>query len=53
VNLVDFLFLVFATLAVGGGVLMIFSRHPVSAAMFMIVSMVSVAGLFVLLESYF
>ena len=52
-NLVDFLFLVFATLAVGGGVLMIFSRHPVSAAMFMIVSMVSVAGLFVLLESFF
>lgn len=52
-NLVDFLFLVFATLAVGGGLLMVFSRHPVSAAMFMIVSMVSVAGLFVLLESFF
>ena len=32
---------------------MIFSRHPVSAAMFMIVSMVSVAGFFVLLEAFF
>ena len=32
---------------------MIFSRHPVSAALFMIVSMVSVAGLFVLLEAFF
>ncbi|MDG1137903.1 MAG: NADH-quinone oxidoreductase subunit J [Opitutales bacterium] len=52
-NLIDFLFLVFATLSVGGGLLMIFSRHPVSAALFMIVSMVSVAGLFVLLESFF
>ena len=32
---------------------MIFSRHPVSAAMFMIVSLVGVAALFVLLESFF
>jgi NADH:ubiquinone oxidoreductase subunit 6 (subunit J) len=35
VNFVDLLFLGFATLALGGGVLMIFSRHPVSAALFM------------------
>ena len=52
-NFVDLLFLGFATLALGGGVLMIFSRHPVSAALFMIISMVSVAGLFVLLEAFF
>ena len=52
-NFVDLLFLGFATLAVGGGVLMIFSRHPISAALFMIISMVSVAGLFVLLEAFF
>ncbi len=32
---------------------MVFSRHPVSAAMFMIVSLVGVAALFVLLESFF
>ena len=32
---------------------MVFSKHPVSAAMFMIVSLVGVAALFVLLESFF
>ena len=52
-NLVDLLFLVFATLSVGGGLLMVFSRHPVSAALFMIVSLVGVAALFVLLEAFF
>lgn len=32
---------------------MVLSRHPVSAAMFMIVSLVGVAALFVLLEAFF
>ena len=52
-NTVDLLFYLFATLSVGGGLLMVISRHPVSAAMFMIISLVSVAALFVLLESFF
>ncbi len=52
-NVVDFLFFVFATLSVGGGLLMVFSRHPVSAALFMIVSLVGVAALFVPLEAFF
>lgn len=52
-NTVDLLFYFFATLAVGGGVLMVVSRHPVSAALFMIISLVSVAALFVLLEAFF
>ena len=52
-NMVDFLFYVFATLSVGGGLLMLFSRHPVPAALFMIVSMVGVAALFVILEAFF
>ena len=38
-NTVDLLFYFFATLAVGGGILMVFSRHPVSAALFMIISL--------------
>ncbi len=50
---VDFLFWIFAILSVGGGVCMVFSKHPVSAAMFMIVSLVGVAALFVLLEAFF
>lgn len=32
---------------------MVFARHPVSGAMFMIVSLVGVAALFVLLEAFF
>lgn len=50
---VDLLFWIFSVLSVGGGLCMIFSRHPVSAAMFMIVSLVAVAALFVLLEAFF
>jgi len=52
-NLVDWLFVVFSILTLGGGVLMIFSRHPVTAAMYMIVSMLGVAALFVLLDAFF
>ncbi len=52
-NLIDLLFLVFATLSLGGAVLMVFSRHPVPAALFMIVSLVGVSALFVLLEAFF
>ena len=32
---------------------MVMSRHPVPAALFMIISLVSVAALFVLLEAFF
>ena len=52
-NIVDLLFYFFATLSVGGAVLMIFSKHPVPAALFMITSLVGVAALFVLLEAFF
>lgn len=52
-NFIDLLFLVFATLSVGGAILMVFSRHPVPAALFMIVSLVGVSALFVLLEAFF
>ena len=52
-NTVDILFYLFSTLALGGGLLMVCSKHPVSAAMFMIISLVGVAALFVLLEAFF
>ena len=52
-NIVDILFYLFATLSIGGGILMVCSKHPVSAAMFMIISLVGVAALFVLLEAFF
>ena len=52
-NFVDWLFIVFSVLTLGGGLLMILSRHPVTAAMYMIVSMLGVAALFVLLDAFF
>ena len=52
-NTVDILFYFFATLSLGGGLLMVCSKHPISAAMFMIISLVGVAALFVLLEAFF
>ena len=51
-SIVDFLFYAFATLAVGGGLAVVFSRNPVTAAMFMILSLVGVASLFALLEAF-
>jgi NADH-quinone oxidoreductase subunit J len=53
VNTIDILFYFFATLSIGGGLSMVCSKHPVSAAMFMIISLVGVAALFVLLEAFF
>ena len=52
-SVVDCLFYLFALLAVGGGVAGVLSRNPVNAAMFMILSLVGVASLFVLLEAFF
>ena len=52
-SLVDVLFYVFSAISVGGGLAVILSRNPVTAAMFMILSLVGVASLFVLLEAFF
>ena len=52
-SVVDFLFYLFSTISVGGGVCVVLSRNPVNAAMFMILSLVGVASLFVLLEAFF
>src|SRR3954469_10318966 len=52
----DALFYLFATLTLLCGVLVIanpFSRNPVTSAMFLVMTIVSLAGLFVLLHAYF
>lgn len=52
----DILFYVFATLTLGCGVLVIvnpFSRNPVTSAMFLVLTIISMAGLFVLLHAFF
>jgi NADH-quinone oxidoreductase subunit J len=47
------LFWVFATLTLLCGVLVIVSRNPVTSAMFLVLTIVSLAGLFVLLDAFF
>ena len=52
----DILFYVFAALTLLCGVLVIanpFSRNPVTSAMFLVLTIVSMAGLFVLLHAFF
>src|SRR5947209_19292198 len=55
-NTADVLFYVFAALTLLCGVLVIanpFSRNPVTSAMFLALTIVSMAGLFVLLHAFF
>ncbi len=47
------LFWLFAGLALLCGVLVILSRNPVTSAMFLVLTIVSLAGLFVLLNAFF
>src|SRR5450432_3502698 len=52
----DVLFYVFAALTLLCGVLVIanpFSRNPVTSAMFLVLTIISMAGLFVLLRAFF
>jgi NADH-quinone oxidoreductase subunit J len=52
----DILFYIFAALTLGCGALVIanpFSRNPVTSAMFLVLTIISMAGLFVLLHAFF
>jgi NADH-quinone oxidoreductase subunit J len=49
----DILFYVFAALALICGVMILISRNPVNSAMFLVLTIASLAGLFVLLEAFF
>lgn len=52
----DVLFYIFATTTLACGVLVVanpFSRSPVTSAMFLVVALVSLTGLFVLLHAFF
>jgi NADH-quinone oxidoreductase subunit J len=55
-GLADILFYVFAALTLGCAFLVVanpFSRNPVTSAMFLVLTMVWLAGLFVLLQAFF
>ena len=47
----NLLFYLFTFLAVGGALLVVANRNAVNAAMFLLLSLVGVAGLFVLLDA--
>jgi NADH-quinone oxidoreductase subunit J len=49
----DILFYVFAFLTLGCGALVITKRNPVTSAMFLVLTIISMAGLFVLLRAFF
>lgn len=49
----DLLFYVFAALTLICGALVILNRNPVNSAMFLVLSIASMAGLFVLLHAFF
>ena len=55
-GLTDIMFYVFAFLTLGCGALVVanpFSRNPVTSAMFLVLTIISMAGLFVLLHAFF
>lgn len=55
-DLQNILFYVFSVLTLGCGVLVVanpFSRNPVTSAMFLVLTIISMAGLFVLLHAFF
>src|SRR3954469_10961169 len=55
-EIADILFYAFAALTLGCGALVVanpFSRNPVTSAMFLVLTIVSLAGLFVLLHAFF
>ena len=49
----DALFYIFAAMALICGVLVLVSRNPVNSAMFLVLTIAFLAGLFVLLEAFF
>ena len=49
----DIFFIAFALLSLACGILVILSRNPVNSAMFLVLTIASLAGLFVLLNAFF
>jgi NADH-quinone oxidoreductase subunit J len=49
----EVLFYIFAALALACGALMILNRNPVNSAMFLVLTMICLASLFVLLHAFF
>jgi NADH-quinone oxidoreductase subunit J len=52
-KMADILFYIFSALALICGVMLLVSHNPVNSAMFLVLTIASLAGLFVLLEAFF
>jgi len=50
---VDILFYIFAAVAIGGGIGVVTARNPVASLLFMVTTLASIAGVYVLLEAHF
>ncbi|MCL7926407.1 MAG: NADH-quinone oxidoreductase subunit J [marine benthic group bacterium] len=48
-----FFFLLFATMAAGGAIMMIASRNPVSSLMYLVLAFFALSGVFVMLDAHF
>ena len=51
--MVEILFYVFAAIAIGGAIGVVLQKSPVASLLFMVMSLASMAGIFVLLEAHF
>ena len=51
--MVEILFYVFAGVAIGGAIGVVMARSPVASLLFMVTTLASLAGIFVLLEAHF
>ena len=52
-SVVDLIFFLFATVAIGSAVGVVAAKNPVGSLLFMVATLASVAGIFVLLEAHF
>ncbi|HUG00566.1 MAG TPA: NADH-quinone oxidoreductase subunit J [Longimicrobiales bacterium] len=51
--MIDILFYVFAAVAIGGGLGVVLAKSPVGSLLFMVTTLASLSGIFVLLEAHF
>jgi len=49
----EFLFILFAVMAIGGALAMVASRNPVASLLFLVVTLFALSGIFVLLDAHF
>ena len=51
--IVDFFFVLFAVMAVGGAAAMVLARNPVASLLYLVMSFFALSGIFVLLDAHF